>query len=104
MLRLVDLVRTDVSEGCIASIIRVTRIGKLGMTLAVNSNRCMLRSTLQFPVTANVVPSFPFLVTLMMEATRSSEESVLTTATQRNIPEERNPHSYRRVNLKFYTP
>jgi hypothetical protein len=28
----------DVSEECIASIIRVTRIGKLGTTLAVTSN------------------------------------------------------------------
>jgi hypothetical protein len=34
----VALVRTDISEECITSIIRVTRIGKLGTTLAVNSN------------------------------------------------------------------
>jgi hypothetical protein len=34
-----DLVRTDVSEECIASIIRVTRISELGTTLAVTSNR-----------------------------------------------------------------
>jgi hypothetical protein len=38
MLRLVALVRTDVSEERIASIIRVTRIGELGTTLAVTSN------------------------------------------------------------------
>jgi hypothetical protein len=38
MLRLA-LVRTDVSEIRIASIIRVTRIGTLGTTLAVTSNR-----------------------------------------------------------------
>jgi hypothetical protein len=38
MLRHVALVRTDVSEERIASIIRETRIGKLGTTLAV-SNR-----------------------------------------------------------------
>jgi hypothetical protein len=35
----VALVRTDVSEESIASIIRVTRIGELGTTLAVTSNR-----------------------------------------------------------------
>jgi hypothetical protein len=38
-------------------------------------------------VTANVSPSSPILVTLMMEALRSSETSVLTTATWRNMPE-----------------
>jgi hypothetical protein len=44
------LVRTDVSEEHIASIIRVTRIGELG-TLAATSNRSSML------VTANVVPS-----------------------------------------------
>jgi hypothetical protein len=39
-------------------------------------------------VTANVVPSSPILVTLMMEAILSSETSVLTRATRRNILEE----------------
>jgi hypothetical protein len=38
MLRLVALIRTDVSEELSASI-RVTRIGELGTTLAVTSNR-----------------------------------------------------------------
>jgi hypothetical protein len=39
MLRLVVLVRIDVSEERSVSFIRVTRIGKLGTTLAVTSNR-----------------------------------------------------------------
>jgi hypothetical protein len=39
MFRRVALVRTDVSEELTASIIRVTRIGELGTTLAVSSNR-----------------------------------------------------------------
>jgi DNA-binding TFAR19-related protein (PDSD5 family) len=46
MLRRVALVRTDVSEELSASLIRVTRIGKLGTTLAVNSNRRTLRAFL----------------------------------------------------------
>jgi hypothetical protein len=35
MLRSVDLVRTDVSEELTAFVIRVTRIGEIGTTLAV---------------------------------------------------------------------
>jgi hypothetical protein len=42
-LRRVALVRTDVSEEPRASLIRVTRIGELGTTLAVTSNRRTLR-------------------------------------------------------------
>jgi hypothetical protein len=37
-----------------------------------------------------------------MEATSSSETSVLTKVTQRNIPEDGIPHSHRRQNLKSY--
>jgi hypothetical protein len=39
MLRRVALVRTDASEELSVSFIRVTRIGELGKTLAVTSNR-----------------------------------------------------------------
>jgi hypothetical protein len=45
----------------------------------------VLRSVLRLLVTANVVPSSPILVTLMMEAIRSSETSAHTRATWRNI-------------------
>jgi hypothetical protein len=44
MLCRVALVRTDVSEEFSASIIRVTRIGELGTTLAVIHRRENLRS------------------------------------------------------------
>jgi hypothetical protein len=53
-------------------------------------------------VTANIVPSPPILVTLMMEAIRSSEMLFLTRATQRNIPENGVLHSHHSENLKFY--
>jgi hypothetical protein len=54
MLRRVALVRTDVSEKRIASIIKVKLIGELG-NLAVTSNQSTLRAS-------------PILVTLMMQA------------------------------------
>jgi hypothetical protein len=95
MLCHVALVRTDVSEEFNACFIRVTRIGELGTTLAVRSVRRLL-------VTASVVPSSPIIVTLMKEALSSSQTSVLTRATRRNIPEDDILHSHRRENLKSY--
>jgi hypothetical protein len=70
------------SRGCCknrgTSIIRITRIGELGTTLVVTSNRHTLRSM------------------------RSSETSVLTRATWRKIPQDSILHSHRRESLKSY--
>jgi hypothetical protein len=83
------LVRTDFSDECFASIIRVKLISEL-------------RASCFLLVTANSVPSSLICFTLMMGAIRSSETSVLARATRRHIPEEGILHSHRRENFKSY--
>jgi hypothetical protein len=95
MLRRVDIERTDVSEGRIAYIVYITRIDALWTTLAVTGNDMYL-SVVRF-VCCLLLTFFiaPNLVTLMIDAIISTETSVLTTATRRNIPEDDILHSYR---------
>jgi hypothetical protein len=60
----------------------------------------VFRSVLRLLVAANVVPSSPILVTMMMEAIRSCKMPDLKTVMRRNISEEGILHSHRCENLK----
>jgi hypothetical protein len=98
MLRRVAIVRTDVSEERIASIISVKRISEQEKTLALTSNCSTLRRNIQYMRKEAIADSSPpdngddiFFRNIGSYKWR-----------RRNIPGDGILHSYRRENLKAY--
>jgi hypothetical protein len=69
---------------------------RFGGTYHLHHQSDRLISMLRLLVNANVVPSSPIPVTLMMEAIRSSETSIVTRVTWCNVPEDVLLHSHRK--------
>jgi hypothetical protein len=66
----------------------------MGMLMDITETCQHIHKVLQMQVTASAFSSSPILVTLMMEATLSSESSVLTRATLHHLPENGILHSH----------
>jgi hypothetical protein len=78
ILRRVALVSSDIAEECVTFIIRATRIGELGKTLAVTSNQRTLRRNTYFTDSCHHDDGGATFL----------QPSVLIRATRRNIPED----------------
>jgi hypothetical protein len=85
MLRRVALVKTDVSEEPSASIIRVTRIGEVGTTLALTS-----KPTTSANIISDIFPD------------RLKYAEIFIQYSSKNIPEDGILFNHRRENLKYY--
>jgi hypothetical protein len=93
------LLRTDDSEELIATIIRVEEISELASYVLWS---VFLHSMSQLRVTAYVVSSSLILSTLMTEAIRSSESSVLKRPIRHHSPEYGIRHIHRHENFRSY--
>jgi hypothetical protein len=81
------IVRTEVLEGCIASMFRVERISELVATLAVtNSHTSSFETSVSRRSTADIITESQILSTLKIEATHFSETSVIKKGPRRHIP------------------
>jgi hypothetical protein len=103
MLRCVALVRIDVSEELSASFIRVTRIGELGTTLAVTSNRRTLRRNTR--ATHHNIPEDAILLENNLSCRPSANKSHVHTYTHAYINWNFRNHTFGysdRLNLSNY--
>jgi hypothetical protein len=76
---------------------------ELNIDILMNHEEChLLHIVRRLLVIANVVPSSPILVTLLMDLLHSSKTLVLKRATWRNIPEDGFLHSHYRENLLVF--
>jgi hypothetical protein len=83
----VRLLEPDLSLALFLPDMPVTKLCTRTICISEEIHLVFLRSVRRLLVTASALPSSPILVTLMMEALSSSETSVLTRTTRRNIPE-----------------